>query len=72
MTRIVNGYAQPDIEATKDNETELIFVETSQSMNKLWAKAVKKTCRWLKQNRPNVQLTLIVTKPRKSRKKNET
>jgi hypothetical protein len=31
MTRIVSGYAQPDIVATRDNKKGLVFVETPQS-----------------------------------------
>lgn len=64
MTKIIGGYAQPDIEATKGNETRLIFVETPNSMTKQWVNAMKKTIRWIKRYRPQAKVDLVVTKPK--------
>jgi len=63
MTKILDGYAQPDVEATKGNETILTFVETPHSLV-LNKNALKKSLHWLKQHRYDVRVDLVVTKPR--------
>ena len=48
MTRVINGYAQPDIVATKGEKQRLIFIETPESLKKN-AHALGKTLGWLAQ-----------------------
>lgn len=63
MTKIVSGFAQPDIEATKGSEKVLIFVETPGSL-KANVGALKKTYHWLVENEPETKLIFIRVKPR--------
>jgi len=68
MTRIVDGYAQADIEAThpETGETIIAFVETHDSLGDN-ARALQKSLGWLKQHRPEARVKVVVAKP-KSRK----
>lgn len=66
MTRILNGYAQPDIEATKGNEKVLVFVETPSSLVEN-APALKETMSILQKRRPQPRVDVVVTKPKRSR-----
>jgi len=63
MTKILGGYAQPDIEATKGDETILVFVETPESLVEN-ALALKKTMDLLRKRKVQPRVDLVVTKPR--------
>ena len=63
MTKIINGYAQADLEITKQGETRIIFVETPSSL-RANAHAISKSHRWLQRHRANSKVDLYVTKPR--------
>lgn len=62
MTQIVDGYAQPDIEAIKGNEHLIYFVETPNTM-KVNAPAIKKSYIWLSKYCPNARVNLVYTVP---------
>ena len=64
MTRILDGFAQPDIEATRGSGKRLIFVETHGTLSTN-ATALKKSIRWLKVNEPDTRVDLVMVKPRK-------
>lgn len=64
MTKIMDGFAQPDIEATKGTEKILVFVETPDSLSRN-AKELKRTLAYLKAKKPGTQVDLVMTKPRK-------
>ena len=66
MTRIINGYAQPDIVAEKDNEKIVIFVETPKTLhNKEHMGAVATSWRWLQKHEPNARIDLVYTVPKR-------
>ena len=60
MTEIINGYAQPDIVATKGRTKIAIFVETPHSL-KANVKALTKSFLWYKNNEPNTRVDLVHT-----------
>ena len=62
MTKIVDGYAQADVEATKGDETIVTFVETPESLLAN-LEAIEKSERWLKENRPKVRVDVVLTEP---------
>lgn len=64
MTRIIDGFAQPDIVARKGSEERYIFVETPQSLREN-AGALEKTMGWLRDNKPNATVDFVQTVPRK-------
>ena len=63
MTRIINGYAQPDIVATKGDEKVMVFVEIPKSLRNN-AKAIQKTLEYINATEPNTRVDLVQTKPR--------
>ena len=63
MTKVLNGYAQPDIEATKNGETIMVFVETPRSLREN-ARAIGKSLGWIGENEPDTRVDLVCTKPR--------
>ena len=69
MTKIINGYAQPDIEAQKGQQKRLIFVETPSSL-KQNTEALQKSLVWLQRNEPNTIVGLVHTVP-SARRNNE-
>ena len=68
MTKIVEGYAQPDIVAEKDNKKIAIFVETPYTLHsKGHMRSIAKSCQWLKKHEPNTEVQLIHTVPKERR-----
>lgn len=63
MTRIINGYAQPDIVAEKGEEKIMVFVETPKSLK--WnVKALTRSWLWINKHEPNTRVDLVHTVPR--------
>jgi len=60
MAKIINGYAQPDVEATKGDETILTFVETPSSF-KANQNAIARSLGWLMTTRPRVKVNIVIT-----------
>lgn len=63
MTRIVDGYAQPDIEAEREGEKVVVFVETPASLKEN-ALALKKSLKWLEEHEPHTRVDFVHTVPR--------
>lgn len=63
MTEIIDGYAQPDIVATKGKDKIAVFVETPHSL-KANIKALAKSFLWYRDNEPNTRVDLVHTVPR--------
>ncbi len=63
MTKIIDGYAQPDIVAEKGNEKIMIFVETPNSL-KVNAEALSKSWSWLQEHESSTRVDLVQTVPR--------
>jgi|TARA_Y100000310_G_scaffold328100_1_gene395627 hypothetical protein len=63
MTKIIDGFAQPDIEATRGSEKLYVFVETPDSLSE-HAGAIKKSIVWFKDHAPGATTRLVVAKPR--------
>ena len=63
MTKILNGYAQPDIEAEKEGNKIIIYVETPNSFKKN-IRYLKRSITWIKENEPDTRIDLIQTVPR--------
>ena len=63
MTKIIDGYAQPDIVAEKDGEKVAIFVETPSTL-RYNIKAIAKSYQWLQEKEPKTRVDLIQTVPR--------
>ncbi len=63
MTKIINGYAQPDIVAEKGEEKIMVFVETPTSL-KQNAQALKNSWLWIDRHEPNTRVDLVHTVPR--------
>lgn len=63
MTRIVDGYAQPDVVAEKDGKKVVVFVETPESLRKNIAALVRSWLR-IKENEPDTRVDLVHTVPR--------
>lgn len=66
MTKIIDGYAQPDIVATKGKEKIAVFVETPHSL-KANSKALFKSFLWYKENEPDTRVDLVHTVPRRGK-----
>ena len=66
MTKILNGLAQPDIEATKGKEKIMVFVETSSSLREN-AQALKNSFIWLKEHQPKTKFRLVHTVPKRKK-----
>lgn len=64
MTRIINGFAQPDIVAEKGDEKIMVFVETPKSL-RANSRAFGKSLEWLRENEPDTRVDLVQTVPRK-------
>jgi len=62
MTRVVDGYAQPDIDAYKGRERLVYFVETRETLATS-APAIVKSMAWLKENDYGTQTKIVVVKP---------
>lgn len=67
MTRIVDGYAQPDIVAEKGDEKIMVFVETPSSWkNRGLVEALKKSFKWIRKYEPNTRVDIVQTASRRS------
>ena len=64
MTRIMGGCAQPDIVATKDGATRMLFVETPSSLRDN-TEALKRAYVWLSAHEPDATVELVVVVPRR-------
>lgn len=65
MTQIIDGYAQPDVEAIKDDEHIICFVETPSTL-RANAQALKKSFVWIREHYPKAKVNLVCTVPRKN------
>ena len=63
MTKIINGFAQPDITAEKGNEKIAVFVETPGSL-RTNARALGRSLEWFRENEPGTRVDLVQTVPR--------
>lgn len=67
MTKVINGYAQPDIVAEKGKKKIVIFVETPSTMrNREYMRALARSYLWLRENEPKTRVDLVHTKPKGS------
>lgn len=63
MTKVLDGYAQPDIEAERNGEKLLVFIETPESLKSMKA-PLKRSVAWLRANEPATKVRFVITKPR--------